>query len=77
LQLEFSLLRVSDSAELVEKVGRSITVDSKISHKGPRCFRKHKLKNPKGKDNEQEEDQEGNFWVPPIQIFYGYRVGWG
>jgi hypothetical protein len=39
----------------VEKVGKSNTGDSTISHKGLRRFRKHKLKDPKGKGGEEEE----------------------
>jgi hypothetical protein len=29
--------------------------DSTISHKAERCFRKHKVKDPKGKEGEQEQ----------------------
>jgi hypothetical protein len=34
----------------VEKVGKSNTLDSTIKHKAEKCFRKHRLKDPKGKE---------------------------
>jgi hypothetical protein len=42
----------------VEKVGKSNTGDSTISHKAERCFRKYKLKDHKGKEEEEEEEEE-------------------
>jgi hypothetical protein len=53
LQLQLSLLRGRGCAELVEKVGTSNTG---IVHYAIRlrCFRKQKLRDPKGKEEEEK-----------------------
>jgi hypothetical protein len=54
LQLQLSLFRGRGSGELVEKVGMSNTGIVKLAIR-LRCFRKHKLKDPKGKEEETQD----------------------